>query len=35
MDERDLARANAAKPEARLALDVQLRTAKELLLRRP
>jgi carboxyl-terminal processing protease len=31
MDERDLARANAAKPADRLPLDVQLRTAKELL----
>ena len=34
MDEKDLARANAAKPADRLGLDVQLRTAKELLLRR-
>lgn len=35
MDERELARANAAKPSERLALDVQLRTAKELLVRKP
>jgi carboxyl-terminal processing protease len=35
MDERDLARANAAKPSDRLAIDVQLRTAKELLVRKP
>lgn len=34
MEERDLARANAAKLSDRLALDVQLRTAKELLLRK-
>jgi carboxyl-terminal processing protease len=33
MDESLLARANAAKPEERLALDAQLRTAKELLAR--
>ena len=35
MDERELARANAAKPSERLAVDVQLRTAKELLVRKP
>lgn len=36
MDEKILARANAApKPEERLAIDVQLRTAKELLAARP
>ncbi|HSO33118.1 MAG TPA: S41 family peptidase [Labilithrix sp.] len=34
MEAKDLARANGAKPAERLALDVQLRTAKELLLRR-
>jgi carboxyl-terminal processing protease len=34
MEERDLAKANAAKPGDRLAIDVQLRTAKELLLRK-
>jgi len=34
MDEKELARANAAKPADRLAQDVQLRTAKELLLRK-
>jgi carboxyl-terminal processing protease len=33
MDEVSLGRANAAKPEDRLAIDAQLRTAKELLLR--
>ncbi len=33
MDERDLPRANVAKPIDRLAIDVQLRTAKELLVR--
>jgi carboxyl-terminal processing protease len=33
MDDRELARANAAKPADRLAVDVQLRTAKELLVR--
>jgi carboxyl-terminal processing protease len=32
MDEKTLARANVAKPEERLGIDVQLRTAKELLL---
>jgi carboxyl-terminal processing protease len=31
MDERDLPRASVAKPAERLAVDVQLRTAKELL----
>jgi carboxyl-terminal processing protease len=36
MDEKLLAKANATqKPEDRLAIDVQLRTAKELLVRRP
>lgn len=35
MDETALARANNAKPEERVANDVQLRTAKELLLRSP
>jgi carboxyl-terminal processing protease len=35
MDEGALARANAAKPEERVAIDVQLRTAKELLVRAP
>jgi carboxyl-terminal processing protease len=34
MDERDIARANAAKTSERLGLDVQLRTAKELLVRK-
>jgi carboxyl-terminal processing protease len=33
MDETALARANAAKPEDRLGLDVQLKTAKQLILR--
>ncbi len=33
MDEATLARANAAKPDDRLAIDAQLRTAKELVLR--
>ena len=35
MNERELARANVAKPGDRLAIDVQLRTAKELLVRKP
>lgn len=36
MDEKQLAKANATpKPEDRLAIDVQLKTAKELLVRRP
>ena len=34
MNERELARANVAKPGDRLAIDVQLRTAKELLVPR-
>lgn len=35
MDDATVARANAAKPEERLAIDVQLRTAKELIVRAP
>jgi carboxyl-terminal processing protease len=35
MDERELARANVAKPADRLAVDVQLRTARELLVHKP
>jgi hypothetical protein len=34
MDEKEIARASVAKPGERLALDVQLRTAKELLVRK-
>ncbi|MDB5219435.1 MAG: ctpA [Myxococcaceae bacterium] len=35
MDERELARANVAKPADRLGVDVQLRTARELLVHKP
>lgn len=35
MDETALGRANNGKPEERMAIDVQLRTAKELILRSP
>jgi C-terminal processing protease CtpA/Prc len=34
MEDRDVSRAISAKPEDRLAMDVQLRTARELLLRK-